>query len=62
MQENDMGTAFKLCVLAEAIKLTKDAYLKTKDRRIAAAALVLTELALSEAEEMEWSRREAKDE
>ncbi len=62
MQENDMGTAFKLCVLAEAVKLTKDAYLKTKDRKIAAAALVLTELALGEAEAMVPCRRETKDE
>jgi len=46
MLDNDWG--FRLCVLAEAIRLVKDAYLKTKDRRIAAAALVLTELALQE--------------
>lgn len=41
-------SGYGLCVLAEAIRLVKEAYLKTKDRRIAAAALVLAELALEE--------------
>lgn len=54
MQENDTSAAFKLCVLAEAIRLAKDAYVKTKDGKIAAAALVLTELALDEASAMEF--------
>ncbi len=61
MQDNDSTAAFKLCALAEAIKLTKDAYLKTKDSRIAAAALVLTELALREADEMKLNRGAADD-
>ena len=62
MRDNETTSAFKLYALAEAIKLTKDAYLKTKDRRIAAAALVLTELAMGEADEMIQCRRPAADE
>lgn len=46
----DENVDFRLLVLAEAVRLVKEAYLKTKDRRIAAAALVLTELALDEAD------------
>ena len=62
MRDNEETSAFKLYALAEAIKLTKDAYLKTKDRRIAAAALVLTELAMGEADEMIQCRRLSADE
>lgn len=52
MREKEMTSAFELAALAQAIKLTKNAYLKTKDRRLAAAALVLTELALCEADDI----------
>ncbi len=52
MREKEMTSAFELAALAQAIKLTKDAYQKTKDTRLAAAALVLTELALREADDM----------
>ncbi len=52
MYEKETTSAFELAALAQAIKLTKDAYQKTKDTRLAAAALVLTELALSEADDM----------
>lgn len=62
MQDNDARTAFRLCALAEAIRLTKEAYQMTKDGRVAAAALVLTELALNEADEMNKDRRIAPDE
>lgn len=62
MQDNDPHTAFRLCALAEAIRLTKEAYQMTKDERVAAAALVLTELALNEADEMNKDRRIAPDE
>ena len=55
MQDNDFG--FHLCVLAQAIGLVKEAYLKTKDRRIAAAALVLTELALDELDALKGCER-----
>ena len=55
MQDNDFG--FRLCVLAEAIGLVKDAYLKTKDKRVAAAALVLTELALEELDVLKGCER-----
>ena len=55
MQDNDFG--FRLCVLAEAIGLVKDAYLKTKDKRVAAAALVLTELALEELDALKSCER-----
>jgi hypothetical protein len=58
MQDSGYG----LCVLAEAIRLVKDAYLKTKDRRIAAAALVLTELALDELDALNTQEGEALDE
>ncbi len=61
MSDIDKTSAFKLYALAEAIKLTKEAYLKTKDRRIAAAALVLAELAMGEADEMNQGRRTATD-
>ncbi len=54
MQDNGYG----LCVLAEAIRLVKEAYLKTKDRRIAAAAHVLTELALDELDALEIPKGE----
>ena len=62
MRDSEQMSAFKLNALAEAIKLTKEAYLKTKDRRIAAAALILTELALEEADEMNQCRRSVDDE
>ena len=60
MQDNDFG--FRPCVLAEAIGLVKDAYLKTKDRRIAAAALVLTELALDELDALKGCQRRGSNE
>lgn len=53
MQDNGYG----LCILAEAIRLVKEAYLKTKDRRIASAALVLTELALDELDALKPEER-----
>jgi|GEM_PF-2578604 len=57
----DENMDFRLLVLAEAVRLVKEAYLKTKDRRIAAAALVLTELALNEADAL-MTKGEAADE
>lgn len=60
MQDNDFG--FRLCVLAEAIGLVKEAYLKTRDRRIAAAALVLTELALEELDALKGCQRRGSNE
>ncbi len=50
MQDSDFDV--RLRVLVEAIGLVKEAYQKTKDRRIAAAALVLTELALNEVDKL----------
>lgn len=53
------GSVMRLCVLAEAIRLAREAYGKTQDRRMAAAALALAELALHEAQDDE---QEARDE
>lgn len=62
MQDNEMDTGLRLCVVAEAVRLVKEAYLKTKDNRFATAALVLAELALEEFDAIDERRRGQSDE
>lgn len=62
MRGKEVTSAFELAALAQAIELAKNEYLKTKDTRLAAAALVLTELALRQADDMLQGGETAKNE
>jgi len=50
MRNDSAETETKLFALAEAVRLTKEAYAKTKDGRLAQTAFVLAQLAMDEAE------------